>query len=77
MAQSESSLSVSGDRSAWPTSKESYRIEEIIGYGGTASVQAAVCIPLDKRVAIKRIDLDACTSSIEDILKEVSIIVLY
>ena len=72
MAESESSVSVSAARSVWPTSKESYRIEEIVGYGGTASVQAAMCIPLDKRVAIKRIDLDACTISIEDILKEVS-----
>ncbi|KAI6647291.1 Heat shock protein 75 kDa, mitochondrial-like isoform X1 [Oopsacas minuta] len=66
MAQSESA-----SRSIWPNKKESYCIEEVVGYGGTASVQAATCIPLNKRVAIKRIDLDQCTSSIEDILKEV------
>ena len=75
MAESDPPVPASGARSIWPTSKESYRIEEIVGYGGTASVQAAMCIPLNKRVAIKRIDLDACTSSIEDILKEVSVVI--
>lgn len=67
MAQSESGTA----RVIWPTNKESYRLEGVVGYGGTASVQAAVCIPLNKRVAIKRIDLDACSSSIDDILREV------
>ena len=68
----ESSGSDVGQRSEWPNDRESYRLEEVVGYGSTASVQSAVCIPLGKKVAIKRIDLDSCSSSIEDILKEVT-----
>ena len=37
------------------------------GSGATSVVQVARCIPLNQKVAVKRIDLERCGSSIEEI----------
>lgn len=66
----------SEDHGDWPRSADAYELKHQIGQGAFAKVYQARCIANDTDIAIKVMELDNLTLSLEDIYQEVRVMLL-
>jgi serine/threonine protein kinase len=57
-------------RRNYPASASDYKLLEEVGYGASATVYRAICLPMNEVVAVKCLDLDRCSSNLDDIRRE-------
>ncbi|XP_078154286.1 uncharacterized protein LOC144549430 [Carex rostrata] len=66
----------SGRRVVYKPSGEDYKLLEEVGYGANAVVYRAIHLPSNDIVAVKCLDLDRCSSNLDDIRREAQIMSL-
>ncbi|CAI9093399.1 OLC1v1028899C3 [Oldenlandia corymbosa var. corymbosa] len=59
-----------GQPRSYPLNPNDYKLLEEVGYGASATVFRAICLPFNEVVAIKCLDLDRCNSNLDDIRRE-------
>eukprot|EP00850_Spirogloea_muscicola_P010497 SM000062S19883 [mRNA] locus=s62:166492:173377:- [translate_table: standard] len=65
------------DRKQYPTTAAEYRLLESVGQGVSATVYKALCIPLGNEVvAVKCLDLERCSGTLEEVRKETQVMSL-
>ncbi|CAM6129750.1 unnamed protein product [Calypogeia fissa] len=58
------------DKRMYPLFAADYKLLEEIGQGVSATVYRAICIPFNEVVAIKNLDLEKCSSNLDEIRRE-------
>ena len=64
-------ITAQGSKMSWPNSVEDYEVKERIGVGPTSIVYAAYCKPRDEKCAIKIINLETESTTMNAALKEI------
>ena len=67
------SVGIDSDGNVWPPRAEAYQLLSKIGTGASASVYKACCLDNNKLCAIKQLDLDSISTSLEEVTKEIQV----
>ncbi|EOY23909.1 Serine/threonine-protein kinase fray2 isoform 1 [Theobroma cacao] len=59
-----------GSQRSYSANPSDYRLLEEVGYGASATVYRAIYLPFNDVVAVKCLDLDRCSSNLDDIRRE-------
>ncbi|KAJ7520198.1 hypothetical protein O6H91_20G071800 [Diphasiastrum complanatum] len=61
------------EKKAYPAMASAYKLLEDVGQGVSATVYRAACVPFNKVVAIKTLDLDKCNNNLDEVQREAQI----